>query len=136
VIREPVSLDVIREAVERANERATKARDKAVLLALKLTADPDREIRLAPAHQCIRCFYMPDTRLVGRAFTDWTCLVCGEPGRHSNTAVPLLCGTCSGDLHLCVTCCADLDLKPRRKLHRLLTKPAKAAKPAERPPSR
>lgn len=100
-----------------ATDRARIYRDSTVEKALRLLSDPDKKTRLSQL-ECPSCFYLSVGRVAGQAFTQWSCLACGEEGTHPNTGTPKLCRSCAEKFHLCVDCCADLDLQLRSKLHR------------------
>jgi hypothetical protein len=78
-------------------------------------ADADKAQRHA-ARECVTCYYLRRGSIVGHGFTDWTCGRCQLVFSHANTGVPRLCHHCSEVLNACVRCCADLELKQRRKL--------------------
>lgn len=88
-------------------------------LALRMATDADREKRLG-ALQCSWCFYGFSGRFSGATMTGWACAECAqEQPMHGCTSTPKLCDPCATKLELCSKCCADLDYRPRRRLHRL-----------------
>lgn len=87
-------------------------------LALIAATDGERAKRLA-ALRCKWCWYMLHGRIAGQAFTSWTCAECATEHQHSSTATPKLCEPCARELELCRECCADLDFRHRRTLHRM-----------------
>lgn len=42
--------------------------------------------------------------IAGAAFTRWTCRECKTSGMHHNTAVPVVCDSCSKEKKLCTKC--------------------------------
>lgn len=84
---------------------------------LRAATDSDRARRLSE-RQCLYCFYLPDSRLAGQAFTEWSCRYCDHVGSHPNTAVPRCCNACSDELGLCVDCGGTLDMQRVDKLRR------------------
>lgn len=85
--------------------------------ALRLATDPDYDKRIA-AGRCRACYYGLVTKMVGHAFTAWTCRFCTDGGTHHNTGVPVVCRACSVELGLCVECGGHLDDTARDKLQR------------------
>ncbi|MFI5301436.1 MAG: hypothetical protein ACHREM_25395 [Polyangiales bacterium] len=103
--------------VRNATHFARQRKDRLTQMALELLDDPRRSERLA-ARQCVVCFYGRDATIVGHGFTTWTCRGCDTSDRHANTGVPKLCDACSDKCGLCTQCCADLDLRDRKKVAR------------------
>lgn len=97
-----LNLDDVKFASRMSQSRIREA----LKLAEKLTTDPQQAARLQ-RQECPPCFYVP--RMAGRAFTDYSCVLCGCDHQHNNTAVPRLCSSCAAANGLCVSCCADLN---------------------------
>lgn len=91
--------------------------DAKVQRILRAVTDPDKARRLAD-RQCLYCFYLPDSRLAGQAFTKWQCRYCDHEGSHPNTHTPECCSDCSDELGLCVDCGGRLDMQRVDKLRR------------------
>lgn len=101
--------------VEHIN-RASSHRSERVLDRLAIAAQAAVDLRAKDrraARECAFCFYL-DTRIAGRSFTRWQCVVCGDEAHHSNTAVPKLCAACSDEYDLCTACMGDLEMRHRR----------------------
>lgn len=97
-----LTLDDVKFASRMSQSRIREA----LKLAEKLTTDPQQTARLQ-RRECPPCFYVP--RMAGQAFTDYSCVLCGNDHQHHNTAVPRLCPSCAAANGLCVRCCADLN---------------------------
>jgi len=76
--------------------------------ALVLATDARKEQRLA-IHLCPCCYYQ-GASFAGQGFTEWKCILCETKGMYPNTAVPLICDTCSDSFDLCRSCGGTLDM--------------------------
>lgn len=88
--------------------------NRILALADNLKKDPDKTKRLNGLH-CLICWYQSG-KIVGQAFTSWSCKSCGQTGMHPNTGVPQLCNNCAEKMQACIECGGDLNLKKRKKL--------------------
>jgi len=103
--------------LQSATERAKRYAEEAVRHAHEYLNDTRLAMRIAE-RKCPWCFYFRGSMMSGQAFTDWKCQHCGKEDTWGDTGHPTLCTDCSDRLHVCVGCCADLDLQMRRKLER------------------
>ena len=103
--------------VEFANSQAQNYVDSYLRKAKDLSLDARRTERIKE-RECPLCYYVLSGRSAGQSFTEWECRGCGKKNHHPNTGVPRLCTDCADKYGLCVQCCADVDLKSRRKLER------------------
>lgn len=111
-----------------ATDQARHRIDLVVSRALRAAMDPEMPARHA-AGECSACFYLPSTRLVGQAFTEWTCKHCEKPQpAWPNTGHPHLCLECAHRYGLCRTCLADDGLRSRRRIT-VVRRKARKAKP-------
>lgn len=105
---DPLTGDRIRMATARSDSRVRAFCKKASAA----YADANQAARKAQ-HACRACFYLDAGRIVGLAFTTYTCAGCQQEDRYPNTGVPLLCATCAETYELCRHCCADVEYRER-----------------------
>lgn len=95
---------------------AQQEKDIFVGKVVNLLSDIDSEKRIKE-RLCPICYYIKNSYLAGRAFTEWSCEGCDEPQpMYPNTAYPKLCNSCSTKYGLCIRCIADIYLCGRVKL--------------------
>ena len=99
--------------VQWTTDRNVEANGFTVARAVRLAADLDKRDRLK-ANMCKYCFYR-GSRMVGQAFTPWTCRVCLKEDQHHNTGVPRVCSPCGKKHSLCLECGGDIHDRRRRK---------------------
>lgn len=70
--------------------------------------DSDLEKRTS-SKKCKFCFYLKSPKIVGQAFTTWTCGVCEKEFQHHNTGTTAVCDGCSNKLFICIDCGASIE---------------------------
>lgn len=73
-------------------------------------ADSKKDARLYE-QECIYCYYFEHNRIVGQAFTGYTCTICHQTKLWHNTGTPDVCPECAKYYNICKRCGANINLE-------------------------
>lgn len=112
-MRELYKRKISNGAIINATLSAKEYADSLIEKAKMIAEDPDRKERLE-ACECPVCW--KNGRIGGSVCTPVICATCDTVLYSGNTCVDAMCLQCAKKIGVCKRCCADLDLKQRRKL--------------------
>jgi hypothetical protein len=89
--------------------------DNRIANIMRYLDDKNKNARLQD-QSCRFCYHLCSDRIVGTAFTEWTCAVClKEQPPWPHTGHPMCCTSCAETHELCRRCGGDLHGRQRRR---------------------